>query len=318
MTPKKSFKPTKSRLDELREGVYVRRDTRDGSVYVCHPDTVLAVQVAMATGRPLLLGGPPGCGKSSLAAFIAREMRWNYFEYVVTSTTRAQDMQWSVDEVRRLRDASAPNVQFHEDLRAYVDPGVLWWAMRPDLAQRRGYTTLPEGVKEAKAAGDLRSVHAPSVVLLDEVDKADPDVPNDVLVALGSQRIQVHGTDLMVEAPEKRPPLVLITTNDERTLSPAFVRRCVVHRLDAPGKDVLVEIARAHFGDLPKNQQTYTILAQKVEAERVEDDPLRCLSTAEYLDAVAACLEFRIKPGGTSDKWKAIETAILRKADHLP
>ena len=151
MSPLTRFEPTESRLIPDQEPA-AGRDVRDGSVYVFTPPTVLAVQVALATGRPLLLGGPPGSGKSSLAAYVARFLNWNYFERVITSRTQAQDLQWTFDAVRRLRDATAGLTL---TAGAYVEPGVLWWAFRPDLAHRRGFLdALPEGVPRPEPPGE--------------------------------------------------------------------------------------------------------------------------------------------------------------------
>ena len=138
------------RLGEGDTSSKAGQDTRDGSVYVYEDDIVLAVRVALATGRPLLLLGPPGSGKSSLAAFVARTMNWNYFEQVVTSRTKAQDLLWSFDIVRRLRDAHAN--QLHADLEPYVEPRVLWWAFNPTNARLRGARQLPNTVQPALPA----------------------------------------------------------------------------------------------------------------------------------------------------------------------
>jgi MoxR-like ATPase len=162
------------------------RDTRDGSVYVYDDSLTMAVRVALATGRPLLLLGPPGSGKSSLAAFVARSMHWNYFEQIITSRTQAKDLMWSFDAVRRLRDAHGGGNPV-DLLEAYIEPRVLWWAFDLPDARDRGAKrlpggSLPSGVTSGKPSGEVRGDDSMSVVLLDEIDKADPDVPNDLLV----------------------------------------------------------------------------------------------------------------------------------------
>src|ERR1019366_1283058 len=120
------------------------RDTRDGSVYVYHDSLTMAVRVALATGRPLLLLGPPGSGKSSLASFVARSMHWNYFEQIITSRTQAKDLMWSFDAVRRLRDAHGGGNPV-DLLEAYIEPRVLWWAYDLHDARDRGAKRLPTG-----------------------------------------------------------------------------------------------------------------------------------------------------------------------------
>ncbi|HEV8384054.1 MAG TPA: MoxR family ATPase [Candidatus Acidoferrales bacterium] len=290
------------------------QDTRDGSVYVYSEPITLAVRVALATGRPLLLLGPPGSGKSSLAAYVARSMKWNYFEQVVTSRTRAQDLLWSFDAIRRLRDAHADRL--HQGVEPYIEPRVLWWAFDPPNARLRGAEKLPDDVPSAVVPGILRGVDHPAVVLIDEIDKADPDVPNDLLVSLGSQRFRVDelGRDVVAE----RRLLVFITSNNERSLPPAFLRRCVIHSLDQPSVGRLVEIATAHFpAAAAANQDLFQQVANKVVSMRKDaaDSTQPPPSAAEYLDAVRACLQLKIQPD-ESPLWKAINsTVLLKKTD---
>src|SRR5215469_2387146 len=212
------FNPQEFRLVKGGSSTRPGHDLRDGSVYVYEELITLAVRVALAIGRPLLLLGPPGSGKSSLAAFVARTMNWNYFEQVVSSRSKAQDLLWTVDVVRRLRDAQAK--QLHKQMEPYIEPRVLWWAFNPAEARLRGAQTLPKGVAPAVPPGVLRGEDHPSVVLMDEIDKADPDVPNDLLVSLGSQRFRVE--DLGREVSVANRILVFITSNNERSLPAAF------------------------------------------------------------------------------------------------
>lgn len=302
------FNPQASRLIPLEQHTKKGQDVRDGSIYVCDQVTVMAVNIALATGRPLLLCGPPGSGKSSLASYIAKTMNWNYFEKVITSQTQAQDLLWTVDHVRRLRDAHVNNMC--DDDLAYIKPQVLWWAFDSDSAKNRGFAKLPEGVNPVLPPGIIRDAENPSVVLFDEVDKADPDVPNDLLVALGSQQFEVP--DLSEPIKPRFSPLVLITTNDERALPKAFLRRCAVHVLKPPKKSDLIERAMAHFPyHSDKQDGLFSEIADKVIQVR-DQDPENVPSTAEYLDAISACLEFDIGPD--DDKiWPVIDAAIFLK-----
>ena len=245
------FNPQKYRLDDAPEATRPGQDVRDGSVYVYEPAITLAVRVALATGRPLLLLGPPGSGKSSLAAYVARTMRWNYFEQVVTSRTKAQDLLWSFDAIRRLRDAQANRLK--DQMESYIEPRVLWWTFSPGSASMRGAESLPSDVPRALPPGVVRGDDCPSVVLIDEIDKADPDVPNDLLVSLGSQLFRVD--ELGREIAAAHPVLAFITSNNERSLPPAFLRRCVIHSLQAPDLERLKTIAASHFPEEARQSQ---------------------------------------------------------------
>lgn len=289
-------------------------EKRDGEVYVFGDDKiVLAVNVALATGRPLLIYGAAGSGKSTLAASIARVLNRRYYEAVVTSRTNAQDLLWSFDVVRRLSDANAATTAGSggaEDLHRYIQPGVLWWAFDPLTANNQGLRNLGGGPSSGEFSSDLSS---PAVTLIDEIDKADPDVPNNLLVPIGSLRFVVKETGLEVTA--KQIPLIIFTSNEERDLPAAFVRRCIVLRLPLPTKDQLVRIADAHFGTDPKNREIYELLAKKT-VELREDSCLpnqRPPSTAEFLDAVRACLKLGIS--SASEHWAALMEAVLAKPD---
>jgi MoxR-like ATPase len=318
----KQFNPNKvqSFRTDYTEVLKQRTDRRDGEVYVYGDDEqiVLAVNVALATGRPLLVFGPAGCGKSSLAASIHRTMGWRYYEATITSRTQAQDLLWTFDVVRRLADAtarpppSAADVPYSPtgDLHRYVVPGVLWWAFDPQSAAGHGLgrAAAPDTVisDPSPDAPDM-----PAVVLLDEIDKADPDVPNNLLVPIGSLSFTVKETGTQVTA--AKIPLLVITTNEERDLPPAFLRRCVVLRLPIPSERQLVAIAEAHFGT--DHAALYTDLARKTRALGVDYEKrgLRAPSAAEFLDAVRACLELRMDQ--SSPQWEALLSAVLSKAD---
>lgn len=308
-------------------------DRRDGRIYLYDDDTHLAIEVALTTGRPLLLRGTPGSGKSSLAAFVARNLGWRYFEHVVTSATRAEDLMWRYDAVRRLSDAQIRKVGDAplEDAD-YVEPGVLWWVLDPTSARTRGAAgpRLPPEPREPHAALNATRDPERAVVLIDELDKADPEVPNGLLVPLGSTRFRVRETGVEVSRPSRPAAeadaerlsrtLVVITTNEERELPSAFLRRCVVHRLEHPGTDRLVEIARLHF-ERPETpfdaglRLLCTAVAERVGELRADasERAIRPPSTAEYLDAVRACRSLDITVG--SPRWEIVERVTLAKHD---
>jgi MoxR-like ATPase len=297
-------------------------DRRDGRVYVMAPDTDLAVQVALATGRPLLLRGDPGCGKSSLAPYIARQRGWRYYETVVTAHTRPRDLLWTFDAVRRLADAQSGVSD--RPLSTYVEPGALWWAFAPSSARFRGdpSATVTPAIEPFRQINESRSADR-AVVLVDEIDKADPDLPNGLLVPLGTGSFVVTETNAEVSRETAAGDgtgghLVVITTNEERELPEAFLRRCVVAWLRSPDLEGLLAIADAHFaGDGSGWSDSDRKLARAV-AETVIDirevarhQGVRPASTAEFLDALRALRRLGIGPG--SDQWRTVCQFTLYK-----
>lgn len=323
MSYKKIFDP-----DERapRAGATVGRrragDRSTKSVYIYTPELVLAVNVALATGRPLLLRGFPGTGKSSLARNVAECLGWRYYEEVVTSRTQGRELQWRFDTLRRLSDASAGVLKEKEDTtRPYVEPGVLWWALDRASAGRRGLPEDAPGIVKAMEPGAPQPEHERAVVLLDEVDKADPDVPNNLLVVLGSYKFYVPELNLEVPSAGKRgaqslrePPLIIITTNDERELPAAFLRRCVIYVITRPTPEKMIEIAAAHFGR--KNTRLYKTVAELMQEAAPKDDGAGATppSTAEFLDAIEACMKLGLKdPRASKSDWEIISKATLWK-----
>jgi MoxR-like ATPase len=299
-------------------------DRRDGQVYVYNERIELAVNVSLATGRPLLVRGPSGCGKSSLARNIAKRLGWRYYEQVITSRTQARDLLWVFDSLRRLGDAQASKLD--EDPAHYVEPGVMWWAFDPKSGARRG---RPEKSREGAPIIITDPATDPgvgpdsdgAVVLLDEIDKADPDVPNNLLVPLGSFEFPVKETGARVAA--TRPLMIVITTNDERVLPTAFMRRCVVLKLDAPDASLLVKVAREHYG--PDKRRIYKPIAERVvkisleaasAAQGVAAGQQPVPSTAEYLDTVRACIDLEISPVDDDEEWQALTKATLAKSQN--
>jgi MoxR-like ATPase len=161
---------------------------------------------------------------------------------------------------------------------------------------------MPEGSPVVLATDpDVEHDAEFSVILLDEIDKADPDVPNNLLVPLGSNEFTV--TELGgIKVKATTPPLIFITTNDERELPAAFVRRCLVLTLERPSPERLVEIARAHFEST--REDLYRPLADQVQ------EPA---STAEYLDALRACIHLDVQPDPDDRVWREIMRATLHK-----
>jgi MoxR-like ATPase len=277
---------------------------------------VLAINAAIVTQRPLLIYGPPGSGKSSLAPNIARILGIPFHSHVVTSRTEVRDLLWRFDAVRRLSDARAGGGNDRvgsrrtgggvRDDKEYIERGVLWDAFDTPRSGRQGNT-------------DARSDEPSSVVLLDEIDKADPDLPNGLLVPLGSHSFP--GPNGRMIKPAANPPLVVITSNNERELSAPFLRRCITLTLKEPTEDHLVKVAKARFekSGVPEDEKSDLDLYGKIAyfvvnvSKTAEKHGLRQPSTAEYLDAVRSCKRLGILPEG--DAWMLLSRAVLIKSD---
>ncbi|MEQ1909607.1 MAG: MoxR family ATPase [Vicinamibacterales bacterium] len=312
---KAHFDPLKSDgavVDEQGH-VIVRTGNKDTDVYVFSAEIVLAVNVAMVTRRPLLLSGEPGCGKTTLAASAARVLKRTFFRETVTSQTRAVDLLWRFDTLRRLNDAQTPQQPLQER-QYYVEPGTLWWAFDPESAERRGkrVTAAPEfharnpGIDEA--GGD-------AVVLIDEIDKADPDVPNDLLEPFDVNSFTVRETtDPIVRT---RNVLLVLTTNGERELPPAFLRRCVALRLPDPTEDWFVTVAERRLNTTTRETPLIREVAKATMGWRqaATSAGVRRPGTAEFLDALLACRELGLSP--ESPAWRVVANAVLWKNDKL-
>ena len=218
-----------------------------------------AVNLALYLGRPLLLKGEPGCGKTAVAAAVARELGMELYPWPVKSSSRARDGLYVFDGIRRLHDAQlaaarGPGQPVEIKAESYIRKGPLGLAFE----------------SERQAA-----------VLIDEIDKADIDFPNDLLNELDEAYFVIEETGARVEA--RHRPLVFITSNDEKDLPDALLRRCVFHYIEFPGEARLGEILAAHFPELEvevarKVVERFTALRQSARDKKP--------STSELLDWV--------------------------------
>ena len=194
--------------------------------YVATQDLMLAVNAAVTLQRPLLVKGEPGTGKTMLAEEVARALDLPLLQWHIKSTTKAQQGLYEYDAVSRLRDsqlADAENSQRVKDIRNYIVKGVLWQAF---------------------------TAEQPVALLIDEIDKADIEFPNDLLREIDRMEFYVYETRELVKA--RHRPIVFITSNNEKELPDAFLRRCFFHYIKFPDADTMHAIVDVHFPGLKK------------------------------------------------------------------
>src|SRR5512134_2462452 len=232
--------------------------------YIATDDLMMAVNAAITLERPLLVKGEPGTGKTMLAIEIARAIGRPLFEWHIKSTTKAQHGLYEYDAVSRLRDSQLGDARVR-DIRNYIVRGMLWSAFVSD---------------------------APAVLLIDEVDKADIELPNDLLRELDRMEFYVYETHRTIVA--KHRPLVVITSNNEKELPDAFLRRCFFHYIRFPDRATMTRIVDVHYPGLKK-----ALLAEALEvffSLREVPGLKKKPSTSELLDWLKLLLAEDIPP----------------------
>jgi MoxR-like ATPase len=220
--------------------------------YVATPDLRVAVNAAIALERPLLVKGEPGTGKTILAHEVARAIGRNIITWHIKSTTKAQQGLYEYDAVSRLRDGQLGEERVH-DIANYIVPGKLWDAFEADEAP---------------------------VLLIDEIDKADIEFPNDLLLELDRMEFFVYETRVTIKA--RHRPIVLITSNNEKELPDAFLRRCFFHYIRFPDRETMQQILDVHFPGLKPElvHEALTIFYDIRQVPGLKKKP----STSELLD----------------------------------
>ncbi len=316
--------------DFLPENLTVRNPDKK-LAHVFDEDDCYALWAAYSSGRPLLLRGAPGTGKSQMAKAIAEQLGWAFVSEVIQGNTELSDLHWHFDAVGRLGEAQVQAGHGDSDKLAaalnpqhFLSPGAFWWAYDWEAAQKqypkckarlRAMPEYPEGWNN-KSGG--------VVLLLDEIDKAEPDLPNGLLETLGHYQFTVPYLDHVdcdqgdesAKNPIKADPsrvLVVVTTNEERELPRAFVRRCFVHTLkmedsverlvseqqdEAEPKpdsdpirkrhDWLMARGRLHFGDAISDKAYFMAAEMLWEDRDANPHSLYPPGLAEYIDLLTA------------------------------
>ena len=240
------------------------------SDYIATDDLKIAVNAAVALERPLLIKGEPGTGKTVLAYEIARALKAPLITWHVKSTTKAHNGLYEYDAVSRLRDSQLGEARVH-DVRNYLKPGKLWEAFTSPVRP---------------------------VLLIDEIDKADIEFPNDLLQELDRMEFYVHETDETIRAAVR--PVVIITSNNEKELPDAFLRRCFFHYIRFPDDETMKAIVEVHF---PGIKPRLVSEALKTFYEIRETPGLKKKpSTSELLDWLKLLLVDDVDPAALREK----------------
>lgn len=220
--------------------------------YVATDDLRMAVDAAVALERPLLIKGEPGTGKTMLAEEVAAGLGLPLIQWHIKSTTKAQQGLYEYDAVSRLRDSQLGDDKVH-DVRNYIKKGKLWEAF---------------------------TANEPVVLLIDEVDKADIEFPNDLLVELDRMEFFVYETGETVKAEQR--PIIIITSNNEKELPDAFLRRCFFHFINFPDRDTMRQIVDVHYPDIAKKlvQEALEVFFELRAVPGLKKKP----STSELID----------------------------------
>ena len=255
--------------------------TRD---YVATEDLRVAVNAAIALERPLLVKGEPGTGKTVLAHEVAKALNCPLLTWHIKSTTKAQQGLYEYDAVTRLRDSQLGDERV-KDVRNYLRKGKLWEAFE---AEQR------------------------IVLLIDEIDKADIEFPNDLLQELDKMEFHVYETGETVKAIQR--PIVIITSNNEKELPDAFLRRCFFHYIQFPDQDVLHQIVDVHYPGIKKRlvSEALTQFYEIRETPGLKKKP----STSEALDWIRLLVAEDVDPadlrGSAKDALPRLHGALLK------
>jgi MoxR-like ATPase len=232
--------------------------------YVATDDLMMAVNAAVTLERPILIKGEPGTGKTQLALEVSRALQRPLFEWHIKSTTKAQQGLYDYDAVARLRDSQLGDDRVH-DIANYIVRGKIWEAFASDVQP---------------------------VLLIDEIDKADIEFPNDLLQELDRMEFFVYETKELVTAQHR--PIIIITSNNEKELPDAFLRRCFFHYIRFPDQDTMKQIVDVHFPGLKKSllREALNAFYKVRDVAGLKKKP----STSELLDWIKLLLSEDIPP----------------------
>ena len=251
--------------------------------YIASPELMQSVNIAMALQKPLLIKGEPGTGKTMLANAISEALNKRLIIWNIKSTTKASDGLYVYDTVRRLYDSQFGG-EGVDDIAKYIDMGKL---------------------------GEAFSSQEQVVLLIDEIDKADPEFPNDLLWELDRMEFYIPETGETVKA--KQRPIVIITSNAEKDLPDAFLRRCIFHYIEFPDKEMMKKIVQAHFENINEElvDQAIESLYRIRDVRGLQKKP----STSELIDWIRAMEICGVDIGKIGEEFPLIGVLLKKNED---
>lgn len=261
--------------------------------YDAGDELIEVVNLAIELGMPLLLEGEPGCGKSRLAHALVYEFNYRqesnpikYYEWIVQSTSKAEDSLYQYDYIGRLQAAQISGILSQKEIEESSSE-------QKNPATSKDWVDLQPLGKAFKQSQDKQEQ---SVVLIDEIDKADRDFPNDLLLAIESRRFFIKETGEPIEADDQAFPLIIITSNQEKNLPNAFLRRCIYHYIELPNQERLRKILTERFTDA--EQEVIIKAVDRFQEVRTSQDETKSegekkVSTSELIAWFKSLLKYK-------------------------
>ena len=275
--------------------------------YDAGDELIEVVNLAIELGMPLLLEGEPGCGKSRLAHALVYEFNYRqesnpikYYEWIVQSTSKAEDSLYQYDYIGRLQAAQISGILSQKEIEESSSE-------QKNPATSKDWVDLQPLGKAFKQSQDKQEQ---SVVLIDEIDKADRDFPNDLLLAIESRRFFIKETGDLIQANDQAFPLIIITSNQEKNLPNAFLRRCIYHYIELPNQERLRKILTERFTDAEQEviiKAVDRFLEVRTSQDETKSEGEKKVSTSELIAWFKSLL-----------KYKPEEIIAKLKEDKLP
>ena len=283
--------------------------------YDAGDELIEVVNLAIELGMPLLLEGEPGCGKSRLAHALVYEFNYRqesnpikYYEWIVQSTSKAEDSLYQYDYIGRLQAAQISGILRKEEIEeSFSEPKNPATSKQKNPATSKDWVDLQPLGKAFKQSKDKQEQ---SVVLIDEIDKADRDFPNDLLLAIESRRFFIKETGELIQANDQAFPLIIITSNQEKNLPNAFLRRCIYHYIELPNQERLRKILTERFTDAEQEviiKAVDRFLEVRTSQDETKSEGEKKVSTSELIAWFKSLL-----------KYKPEEIIAKLKEDKLP